>query len=286
MTAFRRPPATARAGRAVLWLASVGVGLLAGLHALGGCARRAAVLADGRVDERIGAAVPRDAEFIDQAGRRLRFGDLFDGQEPVLLVPAYYSCPMLCGLVLGGTASALASLPEDERLRVRAVALSFDGADDPASAAAARERTIDGLGGRTSAGDWPFLVGDAAEVRALLDAAGYRYVRDDSGEYAHAAASILLTPDARVSSYIYGVEPPRERLASAIARARRGATTTVVDRVLMRCFRYVPALRRHGRAVEAFLHTGAILAAFAVAAVFGLAWRHDAGLRRTRSGRS
>src|SRR5690606_41874634 len=49
---------------------------------------------------------PLDAIFTGSDGRAIRLGSLFDGRRPVALIFAYDRCPMLCGLVLGGAATA------------------------------------------------------------------------------------------------------------------------------------------------------------------------------------
>jgi len=46
-------------------------------------------------DQNIGERLPFDAEVIDERGAVGRIGNYF-GKRPVVLVFAYYSCPMLC----------------------------------------------------------------------------------------------------------------------------------------------------------------------------------------------
>jgi len=54
-----------------------------------------------------GERLPLSIPLVDEAGRAVRIGDYFDGTRPVLLVLAYYECPMLCSLVLNGLTEAL-----------------------------------------------------------------------------------------------------------------------------------------------------------------------------------
>ena len=63
-------------------------------------------------DQRLGAKLPLDLEFQDEQGRTVRLGDYF-GARPVILVLAYYTCPMLCHEVLLGTVKALSVLRLD-----------------------------------------------------------------------------------------------------------------------------------------------------------------------------
>ena len=57
-------------------------------------------------DQKLGAQVPLDLHFRDEAGRDKRLGDYF-GRKPVLLVLLYYRCPLLCSQVLNGLTRSL-----------------------------------------------------------------------------------------------------------------------------------------------------------------------------------
>src|SRR6185295_13240736 len=62
------------------------------------------------IDEHLGRALDRSLPFTDSSGRRVVLGDALAGDKPVLLVLAYFRCPMLCGLVLRGVVSGLREL--------------------------------------------------------------------------------------------------------------------------------------------------------------------------------
>lgn len=61
-------------------------------------------------DQRLNQPVPLDATFLDEVGRSVKLGDYF-GSKPVILVMAYYRCPMLCTEVLNGLVRALLDVP-------------------------------------------------------------------------------------------------------------------------------------------------------------------------------
>src|SRR5262249_2658858 len=60
-------------------------------------------------DQNLGVQMPLDAAFSDEAGRAVTLGRYF-GARPVVLLFAYYDCPMLCTQVINGLASALQTL--------------------------------------------------------------------------------------------------------------------------------------------------------------------------------
>ena len=58
------------------------------------------------IDQNLGEQIPLDLPFRDDSGHDVKLGDYF-GDKPVILVLAYYRCPMLCTQVLNGLADAL-----------------------------------------------------------------------------------------------------------------------------------------------------------------------------------
>lgn len=236
-----------------------------------------APLAAARVEERLGAALPRELFFHDPAGRPLRLGDAL-GEGPAILVLGYYSCPMLCGRILDAAADALARLEaEAPDLRPRVVAVSVDPGDGPARARQRQQRVLEPLG--WSARRWPFLVGDAPAIARLTEAVGFGYRYDRaSGQFAHPAVLVVLTPEGRVSSYVYGLRFDPRELAEALRAARAGGTREALHPVLLRCLQYVPALRRWSQEIGAFLRGGALLIVIGLGLWLGRLWRSE--LRR------
>src|SRR5947209_10212357 len=55
-----------------------------------------------------GASLPADARFTDEQSEDVRLGDLL-AVRPAIVVPAYYGCSNLCGIVLQGVAGSLGS---------------------------------------------------------------------------------------------------------------------------------------------------------------------------------
>ena len=90
-------------------------------------------LHDVGLDQKLNGQVPRDLTFVDEAGRDVRLGDYF-GTRPVVLVLAYYECPMLCTEVLNGLVGSLETLPFDAGKQFDVVVVSIDPGETPALA--------------------------------------------------------------------------------------------------------------------------------------------------------
>jgi protein SCO1 len=227
------------------------------------------------VEEKLGERVPGELTFTDWKGRSVRFGDLMAG-KPAVLVLAYYRCPALCNLVLAGTARAMGKTGLEMGTDYRAVTVSIDPKETPADAAGRRRGYLQAMGLSDQGEEWPFLVGDEKSIRALADAVGFRYRYDEELKvFAHAAVTMVLAPDGKVSRYWYGLEYPPRDLRLSLVEAAGGKVGTTLDRVLLTCFQYDPAARRYGWVVNGIVRGGSLLVALGLAGLLGTLWRRE-----------
>src|SRR6476659_2697432 len=82
--------------------------ILASIACIGvtACAAPPNVLRDVGIDQRLDVQIPLDLTFQDENGKAVRLRDYFDSR-PVILVLAYYRCPMLCTQVLNGLVKSM-----------------------------------------------------------------------------------------------------------------------------------------------------------------------------------
>jgi protein SCO1/2 len=241
---------------------------------------QSALLREVGFDQHPGAAVPRAVELVDESGARVPFDSVLRGR-PVVLALVYYRCPMLCTLVLNGLLRAARATSFDAGRDYDIVAISIDPAEGPELAASKRGEHVAAYGRASGADGWRFLTGPEASVRAIASAVGFRYAKDPrSGEYAHASGLVLLTPDGRVSRYLFGVEYAPRDLQLGLVEASAGTIGGLVEQLLLLCFHYDPASGRYGFAIVTALRA---LGAATVAAIAGFILWH---LRRERRRRA
>jgi protein SCO1/2 len=233
------------------------------------------MLKDVGIEQRLGKPLPLDAIFQDEMGRPVRLGQYFQ-TRPVILVLAYYNCPMLCTQVLNGLVSSAKVLSFDAGKEFEIVVVSFDPRDRPVDARAKKAPYLAEYGRPGASGGWHFLTGSLASIERLTEAVGFRYRYDDSqGQFAHASAIYVATPDGRLSRYFYGIEYAPRDLRLALVESSGGGIGSPVDQILLYCYHYDPKAGKYSAAVMGIVRLGGVAAVLILSTFLVLMWRRD-----------
>jgi protein SCO1 len=209
------------------------------------------------IEQHLNDQIPPDLTFRDETGKSVRLADYF-GRKPMILNLVYYQCPMLCGEVLSGLESALRVLKFDVGKEFDVLTVSFDPKETPEMAAAKKAEFMKRYGRAGAAEGWHFLTGPQASVDALTKAAGFDYEYDPkTGQFAHATAIMVLTPEGKIAQYYYGVEFAPKDLRLGLVQASQNKIGSVVDEVLLYCYHYNPDTGKYGAIISRILKIAA-----------------------------
>jgi protein SCO1/2 len=217
------------------------------------------------IDRRPDARVPLDVAFRDESGRTLTLREAAKGR-PILLVPVVHRCPNICGLTLAGIGEAVQLQKFASGRDFTLIAFGIDPREGPDAAA----QSIDGLRQNFPAlrAGVHGLTGNAASIAAVMEPLGYRYAWDaDLNQYAHIAAVAVLTPDGRLSRWLYGITPDPTDVRLALTEAGEGKVGSWADQLLLLCYHYDPKTGRYGPLIWILLRL-----AGGATALFGIAW--------------
>jgi protein SCO1/2 len=244
---------------------------------------RPAALRDVAFEQKLDQQLPLDLTLLDSAGRPVRLRDFF-GSRPVLLNFVYYRCRELCPLLSDGLVRALRPLSFDVGKEFDIVTVSFDPADTPAAAAAAKAEYLKKYR-RAGAGDgWHVLTAEAATIAALADAAGFRYSYDAKrNEFAHATGIVVVTPQGKTSRYYYGIEFSPRDLRLGLIEAAAGKIGSPIDQLLLFCYHYDPLTGQYNLIVTRVLRLAGVATVLALAGFIVLMLRRDRRPRITSS---
>ena len=238
-------------------------------------------LNDVGIDQKLNEQLPLDLVFKNENGEAVRLGDYF-GKKPVVLSLVYYQCPMLCNQVLNGMVTAFKVMAFKPGQEFEVVTVSFDPRETATLAAAKKKTYVDYLPeakrGGANAG-WHFLTGDAASIKRLTEAVGFRYHFDEAtNQFAHASAIYVTTPQGKLARYFYGSEYAPRDLRLGVIEAAENKIGSPVDQLLLYCYHYDPATGKYGAAVMNLIRLGGIVTLIAIAGMF-LVLRRRSGPR-------
>lgn len=212
------------------------------------------------IEEHLGEIVPLDASFIDETGSRVDLAHYFESGRPVILNLGYFSCPMLCGLVTNGMMEGMEGLAWTPGGRFDVITLSIDPLESHTLAKLKKQNYIKDFGRPEAATGWHFLTGAEPQIKKVTEAVGFKYAwNEDRKEYAHAAALFVLTPEGKISRYLYGIEYSPKDLRLALLEASEGKMGSAFDRIMLYCFFYDSAKGRYAPAAMNIMRGGGIL---------------------------
>jgi len=177
---------------------------------------------------------------------------------------------MLCGLIQSGLARAMRENGLAAGTDFRAVSISFDPEEKAPLAKERKRGYLQSMGLPDTSDAWSFWIDQGGAARRVADAVGFHYKRDEvSGEWAHLAAVMVLSPDGTVSRYLYGIDFPPKDFRLSLVEAADGKVGTSFDKLVLTCYRYDPASRKYQPFALGFVRLGGLAAFFGLAGLIG-----------------
>ena len=205
------------------------------------------------ITQKLDTQLPLDLTFRDETGKTVQLKEYF-GKKPVILNFAYYTCPMLCGELLKGLTTSLKGLKFELGNEFDVVTVSIDPHDTPETATEKKAEYLQRYGHPERAAGWHFLTGSQESITALTKAAGFGYqYNEQTMQFAHATAIMIVTPQGKLAQYFYGVDFAPKDLRLGIVQASNEKIGNLVDQVLLYCYHYDPATGKYGAIVARVL---------------------------------
>ncbi len=222
------------------------------------------------IDQKLGEKVPLDASWTDELGENHTLAEVLKSGRPVLLVPAYFKCRLICNKVLNGVFDSLKLTSYQPGRDFELVVFSFDDREGPAEARAKKDQMMATVGRKRSVEGWHFWTGSPEAIKGLTKAIGFRYLFEkERDEYMHGTGITVLTPNGEVSRYLMGINYPATQLQLALSEASGNRIGTLVDQVKMLCFTYDPASGKYTLVVMRLVQAGGVLTVFSLFTFMG-----------------
>lgn len=216
-------------------------------------------LKDVGIKENLGGSIPLDTEFVNEDGKSVPLSSFFENGKPKLLTLVYYQCPSLCNFILNGLLETLIDLEWEIGSHFDILTISIDPLEGSKLAFNKRKSYLKEYG-RPHHDSWHFLTGSEKDIKKVSDSVGFLFKYDErQDEYAHTAAIFVLTPDGKISRYLYGIDYKPQDVKLALLEAADGKIGTLVDRFLLFCYHYDPIGKKYSLFATNILKLAAIV---------------------------
>jgi protein SCO1/2 len=192
--------------------------------------------ADVGLYEHLDDTIPLNLTFYNEKGELVKLGDYIN--KPTVLSFVYFDCPGLCNPLLDGLNSVVGKVDLQLGVDYDVVTISFNPGDSPEKAVAKKKSFSTSLTPNNSQ-HWNYLVGDSANVNAILNAVGFK-VKKIGVDYLHPSAIMLVSPKGKLTRYLYGTYFLPFDLKMAVSEASQGLSRPTITKVLEYCFSYDP----------------------------------------------
>jgi protein SCO1 len=156
------------------------------------------------------------------------------------------------------------------------VAFSINPNETPSDALKKLDDCTLNYSGKRGGPGWHFLTGNTRAIDAVTNAIGFHYRYDTQNKiFVHAAGMMILTPQGRVSRYLFGVTFQPRDLHEGLLASSHSAIGRVSDVARLLCYPFSAGSARYNRLVIRALQCTA--AAMLIALICGLVflWRAD-----------
>jgi protein SCO1/2 len=180
--------------------------------------------------------------FRNEENKSVPLTQFFKSGKPVILTLVYYKCPMLCNLVLNGVLDSIKKIDWNVGTQFEVITVSINPNEGAELARSKKSSYLKSYNRPGSDLGWHFLTGDESNIQSLASQIGFQYRYDPKDQqYIHAAAIYVITPQGKISRYLYGTSFKSQNLKMALLEASDGkVATSTLDRILLFCYHFDP----------------------------------------------
>jgi protein SCO1/2 len=224
----------------------------------------------------IGVTVDPQLSFLDERGYPFQLRQWFPGEVPVVLILGYYSCPRMCGQVLGEAFRALSDVDFEPGKQYRILNVSIDPKETPEIAKARKTtflRQLAKIGGDDA---WRVLVGDQVNITKLTKSVGFNYYWSDATQqFSHPPSLIFLTKEGKVSRIVKNTTFEPEDLRLALVEASEGKLGTFLDQVRLNCLTFDSRTNPYSLTAMTVMRVGGVVTVVALGAMIWILLRKE-----------
>lgn len=211
--------------------------------------------------EHLDEYVPKGLVFTAENGEKVSLDTFIN--KPTILVLVYYNCPGICSPLLDGVVDLVDRTDMVLGVDYQILTISFNWDEGHELAADKRKNYFSQLEKEIDPSAWRWMVGDSASVMAISEAVGFGFKKEDE-DYVHAATLIMLSPEAKITRYLYGLFFNPWDVKLAVIEASKGKSGPTINKVLDYCFSYDAEGKKYVFNITKVAATAILLAALSL----------------------
>lgn len=192
--------------------------------------------------EKLDQYIPEDVMFTDENGQLVNFKSLID--KPTILTLVYYTCPGICSPLLDGVAEVITRSDLTLGKEYQVLTVSFNAKETYPLAKSKKKNYLNQVKKQVDTTQWKWFVGDSINIYKLTNSVGFQFKREGN-DFVHAAAIMVLSPDGKITRYLYGTYFLPFDLKMAVSEAAKGKSGPTINKILNYCFSYDPEGKKY-----------------------------------------
>jgi protein SCO1/2 len=156
--------------------------------------------------------------------------------KPTILSFVYFDCPGLCSPLLDGIADVISKMDLSIGKDFDVITISFNTKDTPEKARVKKLNFVQKMKEKDRA-SWFYLTGELGNIQKITEAVGFRY-KPTGLDFAHPSTIIMLSPQGKITRYLYGITFLPFDVKMAVVEAQKGLARPTSNKLLEYCFAY------------------------------------------------
>jgi protein SCO1/2 len=186
--------------------------------------------------EKLGQTIPMDLKFVNEKNDTISIGSIIT--KPTILSFVYFDCPGLCSPLLDGIADVVSKTEMTLCKDYYIITISFNTKDTPDKARQKKLNFVSKIK-ETQRGSWTYLTGELENIQKITESVGFRY-KPTGVDFAHPSTIIILSPQGKITRYLYGITYLPFELKMAIGEALKEQAQPSSSKLYDFCFAYDP----------------------------------------------
>lgn len=201
--------------------------------------------------EKLGETVPLDLKFLNENSDTVKLGSMIN--KPTILSFVYFDCPGMCSPLLDGVADVISHMDLSLGKDFDVITISFNTLDTPEKAKEKKVNFVQKIK-EADRSSWFYLTGELSNIQKITEAVGFRF-KPTGLDFAHPSTIIMLSPQGKITRYLYGISYLPFDVKMAVVEAQKGEARPTSSKLLDYCFAYDPKGRSYTLQVTRLMGT-------------------------------